>query len=110
MTPDSQQSGVEDLRAFIQLPKAAFGDPDRVATAKRKMQKINQKNSEFSQYYAEFKVIAADLDWNLVALRNTLRMVLSEEIRDSITSSEIPEDLLAFRTLCQKRGNQIQQR
>jgi len=36
--------GLEDLPAFIQLLEAAFGDPDRVATAERKMREIKQKN------------------------------------------------------------------
>jgi len=102
--------GLEDLPAFIQLLEAAFGDPDRVATAERKMREIKQKNREFSQYYAEFQVIAADLDWNPSALRNALRMGLSEEMKDSFTYSDMPEELPAFVTVCQKRDNQIRQR
>jgi len=102
--------GLEDLPAFIQLLEAAFGDPDRVATAERKMREINQKNREFSQYYAEFQVIAADLDWNPSALRNALRMGLSEEMKDFFTYSDMPDELPAFVTVCQKRDNQIRQR
>ena len=102
--------GLEDLPAFIQLLEAAFGDPDRVATAERKMGEIKQKNREFSQYYAEFQVIAADLDWNPSALQNALRMGLSEEMKDSFTYSDMPEELPAFVTVCQKRDNQIRQR
>ena len=102
--------GLEDLPAFIQLLEAAFGDPDRVATAERKMREIKQKNREFSQYYAEFQVIAADLDWNPSALRNALRMGLSEEMKDSFTYSDMPDELAAFVTVCQKRDNQIRQR
>jgi hypothetical protein len=99
--------GLGDLPAFIQLLEAAFGDPDRVATAERKMREIKQKNREFSQYYAEFQVIAADLDWNPSALRNALRMGLSEEMKDSFTYSDMPEELPVFVTVCQKRDNQI---
>jgi len=102
--------GLEDLSAFIQLLEAAFGDPDRVATAERRMREIKQKNREFSQYYAEFQVIAADLDWNPSALRNALRMGLSEEMKDSFTYSDMLEELPAFVTVCQKRDNQIRQR
>jgi len=102
--------GLEDLPACIPLLEAAFGDPDRVATAERKMSEIKQKNREFSQYYAEFQVIAADLDWNPSALRNALRMGLSEEMKDSFTYSDMPEELPAFVTVCQKRDNQIRQR
>jgi hypothetical protein len=101
--------GLGDLPAFKQLLEAAFGDPDRVATAKRKMREIKQKNREFSQYYAESQVIAADLDWNPSALRTALRMGMSEEMKHSFTYSDMPEELPAFVTVCQKRDNQIRQ-
>jgi len=107
---DNGEVGLEDLPAFIQLLEAAFGDPDRVATAERNMKEIKQKNREFSLYYAEFQVIAADLDWNPSALRNALRSGLSEEMKDSFIHTDMPDDLPAFVTLCQKRDNQIRQR
>jgi len=101
--------GLEDPPAFIQLLEAAFGDPDRVATAEQKMRDIKQKNRKFSQYSAQCQVIAADLDWNQSALRNALRMGLSEEMKASFTYSDMPEKLPAFVTVCQKRDNQIRQ-
>jgi hypothetical protein len=85
--------GLEDLPAFIQLLEAAFGDPNRVAAAKRKMRKIKQQNHEFSQYYAWFQVVVADLDWNPSAFRNALRMGLSKDMKDSFTESDMPEEL-----------------
>jgi hypothetical protein len=78
--------------------------------AERNMRAIKQKNWEFSQYYAEFQVSAADLDWNPSALRNALRSGLSEEMKDYFIHTDMPEDLPAFVTLCQKRDNQIRQR
>jgi hypothetical protein len=107
---DNGDIGLEGLPAFIQLLEAAFGDPDRVATAERAMKEIKQKNREFSLYYAEFQVIAADLDWNPSALRNALRSGLSEEMKDSFIHTDMPDELPAFVTLCQKRDNQIRQR
>jgi len=71
------------------------------------MPEIKQKNREFSQYYAEFHVIAADLDWNSSALRSALRMGLSEEMKDSFTLSDMPEELPAFVMVCQKQDTQI---
>jgi hypothetical protein len=59
---------LEDLPAFVHLPVAGMGVLDRVATAKRKMWEIKQIIREFSPYYAQFQVIAADLDWNPSAL------------------------------------------
>ena len=99
--------GLEDLPALIQLLEAAFGDPDQVATMERKVQKIKQKNREFSQYYAEFQVIAANHEWNPSALRNTLRMGLLEELMDSFIYSNMPKELPVFVTVCQKSDNQI---
>jgi hypothetical protein len=96
-----------DLTALIQLLEAAFGDPDGVATAERNMKEIKPKNREFSQYYAEFQVIAADLDWNPSAFRNTLRSGLPEEMKDSFIHTDMPDELPAFVMLCQKRDNQI---
>jgi len=99
-----------NLTALIQLLEAAVRDSDRVATAERNMREIKQKNREFSQYYAEFQVIAADLDLNPSALRNVLRSGLTEEMKDSFIHSAMPDELPAFVPLCQKRDNQIRQR
>ena len=101
--------GLEDLPTFIQLLEAAFEDPDEVATAERTMREIKQKHCEFSHYYAEFQMIAADLDWNPAALRNALRIGLSEELKDCFTYSDMPEELAVFVTVCQKGENQMRQ-
>jgi hypothetical protein len=99
--------GLEDLPVCIQLLEADFGDSDWIATVKRKMREIKQQNREFSLYYAEFQVIAADLDFNPAALWNTLRIGLSEEMKDSFPSCDMPEELPALVTVFQKPENQI---
>jgi hypothetical protein len=73
------------------------------------MKEIKQKNREFSQYYAKFQVIAADLDWNPSALRNALRSGLSEEMKDLFMYTDMPDELPAFVVMCPKRDNQIWQ-
>jgi len=75
---DNGEIGLENLPAVIELLEAAFGDHDRVATAKWIMLQIKQKNPEFSKYYAEFEVIAADREWNPAALWNALTIWLAE--------------------------------
>jgi hypothetical protein len=42
---EDETIGLEDLPAFIQLLEAAVGDPDRVATAERKMQEFKQRTA-----------------------------------------------------------------
>jgi hypothetical protein len=101
--------GLKVLSGFIHLMEAAFGDIDRVATVERKMREIKPKNCEFSHYYAEFQVVRADLDGNPSALRNAVRMELSDVMKNSFTYSAMPEDLPTFVTVCQERNNQIRQ-
>ena len=105
---EAREIGLEGLPAFIQLLEAAFGDPYQVTAAERKMREIKQKNCEFCQYNAQYKVIAANLDWNPLALWKALQMGLSDEMKDSFTNSDMPEELLTFVTVCQKRNNEIQ--
>jgi len=102
--------GLEDLPASIELLEATFGDPNRVATAEQKMREIKQKNCEFPPYYAESQVEAADLNWKPTALRNALSMGLSEQMKDSFTYSDMPEEHPAFMTVSQNQDNQIRQR
>jgi len=102
--------GLEDLPAFIQLLDTAFGDTDRVATAAQKMGEIQHKNAVCSQYYAEFHVIPADFDWNHSALRNASSMGLSEEIQDSFTYRDLPDELPPVLSVWKKQYNRIQQR
>jgi hypothetical protein len=71
------------------------------------MREIKQMNCKFSQHYVEFQVIASELDWNPAALRNSLRMGLSERMNHSFAYSDVHEELLAFVTVGQKRDNQI---
>ena len=87
---EDRMIGLEDLPALIQQLEAAFGDPEQVATTERKMLEIKQKHHAFSRYYAEFQVIAADLDWNSWALRDAFRIGFSEEVKDSFTYSDLP--------------------
>jgi len=102
---------LDDLTARIHLLETAFENPDRVATAERKLQVIIQNYRKFSQYYAEFQVIVAEVDCNPSALRNALvQLGLSNEMKDSIEHSDMPEEHPAFVTVCQKRDNQIRQR
>jgi len=113
MLPHIRQNrdiGLQCRLAYIELLQAAFGDPGRVATANQRMREIKPQNREFSQYYAEFKVIGANLDCNPLALRNPLQMALSETMMDSMTYSDTPDELPAVVTVYQKPKHQMWQR
>jgi hypothetical protein len=60
--------GQEDRPPFIQHLEVALGDPEQVATMELKMQTLEQQQYMFSHYCAASQDIAADLDWNHLAL------------------------------------------
>ena len=51
---------LDNLAELIGILETAFGDPERVATAERKLRSLWQANRDFSTYYAEFTRYAAD--------------------------------------------------
>lgn len=88
---DDWTLGLESLPAGIHLLETSFGDLHTLATGTGNGLEVKRKNSEFSQYNADFPVITPNLDWNPSALKNALRMGLSEEIKDSFWYTEIPD-------------------
>ena len=106
---ESREIGLEDVSAFIQLLEAAFVDPNWVATAGWEMWEIKQQNTEFSQYYAEFQVIATNLDLNPPAMQIALPMGLLDEVKDPFTYSNAPDKHPAFVTICKKWDIQVWQ-
>jgi hypothetical protein len=97
--------GLEALSAFIQLLKAAVGDPDWVATTNRKMSKMKQINIYFFRYYVQFHVINPDDDCNLSAMHNARGKRLSKAMNNSFTYSDMPGKVHLFVTVCQKWDN-----
>ena len=106
---EDRMIGLQDRPAFVPLSEEAFGYHNQVINAERKMREIEEYNRAFSQYYAEFRVITANLDCNRFALQNALRMGLSEEMRNSFTYSDMPKEFPAVVMVCQKRDNLIHQ-
>ena len=66
-------------------------------------------NPKLSPYYAEFQVVATNLDCNPSAMRNTLRMGLSEETTDSCTYRHMPEELPVVGIVCHRLDILIRQ-
>jgi len=73
------------------------------------MQQDKQLNCEFSHCYVAFQVIAANPDWNLLAVRTALAMWLSGEMNHSFTYSNIPEEISGLVTVSHNQENWIQQ-
>jgi hypothetical protein len=106
---DNGEIGLDELPAFIQLLEAAFGDSNRVATTEYMMHGVQKLNPAFCHYYARFQVITADRNWNPFTLQSAHCILLFEKMMDSLTYSDIREDLSSFVMVHQKHDNHIQQ-
>lgn len=97
-----------DVAALVRILENAFGDPDREATAEKKIKNIKQGNREFSVYYAEFQRYAADLDWNEKAKKSALTDGLCDEIQTLLLSADQPpKDLNEYAMFLQRMDNRI---
>jgi hypothetical protein len=81
-----------NFEAFVTSLEEAYGDPDHVNTAERALAKLRQGNQDFIAYYAEFQRLIADLNWNGAAKRAALHRGLCEELKDILSTQDLPED------------------
>jgi hypothetical protein len=97
---------LENFEAFVTSLDEAYGDPDHVNTAKRTLAKLRQANRDFITYYVEFQRLIADLDWNDAVKRAALHRGLSEELKDILSTQDLPEDWANYVALVKKRDMQ----
>src|SRR5258705_8901891 len=91
-----------NLAGLISILDTAFGDPDKVATAERKLRTLRQANRDFSTYYAEFVRYAADTTWNEAAKRSQLEEGLCHELKNDLIARDEPVLFVDFVNLLQK--------
>jgi hypothetical protein len=97
---------LENVEAFVTSLDEAYGDPDHVNTAEWTLAKLRQGNWDFVIYYTEFQRLIADLDWNDTAKRAALYCGLSEELKDILSTQDLPEDWANYVVLIKKRDMQ----
>jgi hypothetical protein len=97
----------EDVASTL---KEAYGNPDRVSTTERGLAKLRQGNRDFVTYHAEFQRLVADVDWNDAAKQATFHWGLCDELKDILSTQDIPEDWHEYVTLVKKRDSQFRAR
>lgn len=100
----------DTVEACVRILTNAFDDPDRKGTAERRLDALQQKNREFTAYYAEFQRYAAELEWNSAAKRAALRRGISSELKDALVTIDEPEEFDSFVQLLQKRDSKLRAR
>ena len=104
MTPHitNDRINLDNVGSLISILETVFGDPDKVATAKRKLRNLRHANWDFSMYYAEFVCYATDTTWNEAAKRSQLEEGLCHELKNDLIARDEPELFADFITLLQK--------
>jgi hypothetical protein len=97
---------LENFEAFMTSLEEAYGDPDRMNTAEWALAKLCEGNRDFVAYYAVFQRLIADLDWNDAAKRAALHRGLCEELKDILSTQDLPEDWSRYVALVKKRDMQ----
>jgi hypothetical protein len=95
-----------NFEAFMTSLEEAYGDPDRMNTTERVLAKLRQGNRDFVMYYAEFQHLIVDLNWNDAVKRAALHRGLCEELKDILSTQDLPKDWSCYVALVKKRDMQ----
>jgi hypothetical protein len=92
---------------FVSTLEEAYGNLDQVSTTERGLAKLCQGNWDFIMYYAEFQCLVADVDWNDAAKQAAFHWGLCDELKDILSTQDIPKDWYEYITLVKKRDSQF---
>lgn len=89
---------------FAEQLRITFGNPDEQRTAERQLLRLRQTGSA-GWYAAEFKQIAAKLDWGEQALIVQFYQGLKDYVKDDLTREERPDEIAKFMELAIRIDN-----
>ncbi|SOV08288.1 uncharacterized protein UDID_17342 [Ustilago sp. UG-2017a] len=81
-----------DYPLFIHQLRVVFGDPDRIATAKREIEALAQTTS-VANYLTQFRQLQMTLNWGEDAMAWFFYRGLKENVKDDLSRSGKPTDL-----------------
>ncbi|KAH8145185.1 uncharacterized protein LAJ45_10745 [Morchella importuna] len=90
---------------FYEILDTAFGDPDRMRTARRNLRNIRQRNRTFADYFAEFQRYAAESGMDEVSRIEALMEGINAELDESMIHHKTPATVDACATLLQRLDN-----
>jgi hypothetical protein len=77
---------LKDYEEILEILDKAFGDPNRVANARKDLFALHQKNQEFSLFYAEFQRLAMDGNMPEDSLKTILEQAVSRELQGQLAA------------------------
>ncbi|KAH0608715.1 uncharacterized protein H6S33_001849, partial [Morchella sextelata] len=90
---------------FYEVLDTAFGDPDRMRTARRNLRNIRQRNRTFADYFAEFQRYAAESGMDEASRIEALMEGVNAELDESMIHHDTPATVDACATLLQRLDN-----
>ncbi|KAH0606106.1 uncharacterized protein H6S33_003767 [Morchella sextelata] len=93
------------MTRFYEILDTAFGDPDRMRTARRNLRNIRQRTRTFPDYFAEFQRYAAESGMGEVSRIEALMEGINGELDKSMIHHETPATVDACATLLQRLDN-----
>ncbi|KAH0609023.1 uncharacterized protein H6S33_001251 [Morchella sextelata] len=90
---------------FYKVLDTAFGDPDRMRTARRNLRNIRQRNRTFADYFAEFQRYAAESGMDEASRIEALMEGINGELDESMIHHDTPATVDACATLLQRLDN-----
>jgi len=104
-----QPDFMKNFDLFVKELKTIFGDPDEVATAERQIRSLRQRGPA-SNYFADFRRLAAVLDWNDSALCSQAYTGLKDKIKDELSRVGRPTTLNELITIATRIDTRIHER
>lgn len=96
-------------KGFEDLMKATFGEPDEERTYTGKLEKLRQTHS-VSKYAAEFKQIAAHLQWEDKPLMDKFYRGLKDDVKDELYKQDVPGRLTEYIEMAVRIDNRLYMR
>ncbi|KAH0614656.1 uncharacterized protein H6S33_000292 [Morchella sextelata] len=93
------------MTRFYEILDTAFGDPDRMRTARRNLRNIRQRTRTFADYFAEFQRYAAESGMDEVSRIEALMEGINGELDESMIHHETPATVDGCATLLQRLDN-----
>jgi hypothetical protein len=79
-----------DYGDILDILERAYGDPNRVNTARTKLFRLRQANKEFSVFFAEFQRLGLEAEMTDESLATLLEQAVSKEIKGMLVHSPPP--------------------
>jgi Retrotransposon gag protein len=108
--PERYKRELASWETFLALMFSTFGEVDQMRVAANKMRRLTQGSQSASSYAADFRQLAADLDYNESTLIFQFQSGLNNDIKDMLLHFDHPSDLSSCVDMAIRCDNRLYER